>query len=85
MQYGVYYGTERVSEQKIKRYMRKCILIVVRHNMANSKPCLHCLRKIKSYGIKKVYYSFEGTLIRENAFKMTTNHVSSGYRKNKAF
>ena len=82
MQYGVYYKTERVTKEKIRRMMRKCVIVVVRHNLGKSKPCKHCLQEIQEYGIKKVYYSLGGHMIRENSNRMYTDFVTSGKRRN---
>ena len=60
--------------------MGKCCLIIVRRTMGNSKPCQRCLKIIKSYGIKKVYYSYDKKLVMERTSKMETDHISSKYR-----
>ena len=71
-------GCMRMSN---KRYMRKCILLVVRHNMGNSKQCARCLKMIRDCGIKKIYYSCDRTLVRAHSSRIQTSHLSARYRK----
>jgi hypothetical protein len=50
------------------------------NNLIESKPCDHCIKVMKTYGIRKVTYSTkDGTLITENVDKITST-CSSGYR-----
>ena len=44
--------------------MSKIKLIVVRKGMRMSKPCENCEKVIKCLGIKKVYYSCDGELVK---------------------
>jgi deoxycytidylate deaminase len=44
--------------------MRKITLIVVRTKMRMSRPCEKCSAVIKNLGIRKVYYSCEGKLVK---------------------
>ena len=44
--------------------LRKVKLIVVRDGMRMSKPCKICEPLLLALGIKKVYYSCDGGLIR---------------------
>ncbi|SNW62265.1 Cytidine deaminase, partial [Orpheovirus IHUMI-LCC2] len=46
----------------------------------NSKPCFHCLQKIKKTGIKRIFYGVGGKWICEKTRDMTTTHVS-GFNK----
>ena len=79
--YNKFYKNPKFSNPgKIRRYFGKCELIVVRRTMNNSKPCQRCLNIIKSYGIKRVYYSYDGKLIKEKTNEMSTEHLSSRYR-----
>lgn len=42
-----------------------------------AKPCLNCLKTIKAYNVRYVYYSNKsGYISRENAIDMTTSHLS---------
>lgn len=66
---------------KVRRYLRKCKLIVVRRTMNNSKPCKHCVEMIKYYGIRRIYYSYEQGLKYESGNTLTTDHVSAKYIK----
>ena len=42
-----------------------------------SKPCQHCLLKLKLKNIRNVYYSDGSSIICEKLNEMTTNHISS--------
>ena len=44
--------------------VRGCSIMVVRHNAGNSKPCNACLAAIKAAGIKKLFYTQEGNLVK---------------------
>lgn len=70
------------DHEKMKRFYKKCIIIVVRRTLNNSKPCKHCLEVLKEYGIKKVYYSMNKDIVAEKTNKMENNHVSSRRRNN---
>jgi len=69
------------NPSKIRRYLKKCYLLVTRINMNNSKPCKRCLETIKLYGIKTVYYSDNKKLVKEKVNKMETTHLTSAYKK----
>ena len=78
-------GNGNKGKNKIRRFLSKCTLIVVRGNkntLSNSKPCKKCLALIKTYGIKKIYYSQERQLIFEKVRDMTHEDciVSKKYR-----
>ena len=45
-----------------------------------SKPCKHCIRLLKDVGIKRVYYSDEGSFVCEKISEIQTTHVSRGNR-----
>ncbi len=93
--YGVYNEFNRIQSgqrkkkhhnngdnlEKVRRYLRKCKLIVVRKTMNNSKPCKHCVEMIKYYGIRRIYYSYEQGLKYESGNTITTDHVSAKYIK----
>lgn len=58
-------------------------LLVVRLNsnnkLANSKPCVDCLEKLKKIGIKKIYYSDAmGRIVEEKIRYASSSHVCSG-------
>ena len=44
--------------------MKKVTLVVVRKGMKMSRPCAICSEVIKSIGIRKVYYSCEGCVLK---------------------
>jgi len=49
-------------------------------DLGNSKPCIHCTMFIKACGIKTVYYSVPGGLIKVRAKYLETDHESAGRR-----
>lgn len=55
--------------------------MVVRTRMNNSAPCKHCLDLMKSLGIRRVYYSFEGKIVMEKVNEMQTDHISAKNRR----
>ena len=62
----------------------KTKLIVIRidayGNLCDSKPCKECISVIKSFGIKKIYYSIAGGLLVENILKINNTHCSAAQR-----
>lgn len=44
--------------------VRGCSIMVARHNSGNSKPCRACLAAIKAAGIKKLFYTENGELVK---------------------
>lgn len=70
---------------KDKKKLPHVYLLVIRLNgndkLANSKPCKHCLEKLKKIGIKRVYYSdSNGNIVYEKIKYATSNHISSGVK-----
>jgi deoxycytidylate deaminase len=58
-------------------------IIVIRINnkmeLKNSRPCNNCIEKLKSIGIRRVYYSNEiGEIVREDIDTMEKIHISYG-------
>lgn len=51
--------------------------------MGNSAPCCRCLARLKKLGLRRVYYSFDGTnnLRVEKLAESQTQHVSAKYRR----
>ena len=47
--------------------------------LADSKPCQHCIEKLKSLGVRKIAYSVSGGIIVEKVSEIT-NRPSSGNR-----
>jgi deoxycytidylate deaminase len=57
------------------------IIRISRSHLKNSRPCNSCIEKLKSRGIRKVYYSNEcGNIVCEFLENMTKLHDSSGHR-----
>lgn len=38
-------------------------------SLVNSKPCSDCLRVMREMGVKKIWYSLDGTLVKSNPGK----------------
>ena len=59
-------------------------MIVIRLNSENnlciSRPCFKCLQTLKTYNIKKVYYSDDNSnIIKENVTNMISIHITKLY------
>ena len=69
--------------KKLHRILNKCDIIVIKKGLYASAPCCKCLSDLKKLGLRRVYYSHNGTmeLKMEKISQMVTNHVSSGNRK----
>ena len=67
------------------------VMLVIRPNGGNSRPCYHCTKKIEKYGnIKRVYYSYinsDGSKVIKyesiNDLLNTINYHFSKFHKNK--
>lgn len=66
---------------KLRRFLHKCSILVIKNHLSNSKPCTRCLEKLKNYGFRKVYYSYDKKIIVEKTNQMENDHLSSKYRK----
>ena len=69
------------KSRKLQRFLHRCDIIVVRKTMNNSKPYKHCLKFLKKCGIRRVYYSFNKSIIVEKVSNMDTDHISAKNRK----
>jgi len=61
--------------------------LVIRENMSNSRPCMHCLQLIREVGIKKIMYS-DGKMEyvkMEYSNEMESNWVSRGNASLKSY
>ena len=59
-------------------------MILVRSTLGNSTPCVKCLEKLKTLGIRRIYFSINGTLelkMEKINEMQCSGHVSSKYRK----
>ena len=54
------HGSPFVKEQSGYKSLRNADMYVVRANFQNSRPCLNCAIWMHRYGIKRVFYSWEG-------------------------
>lgn len=64
---------------------KKLEIVVIRTdnngNLKNSKPCSHCIKNMKLFNIKYVYYSTDdGKIIKERVENLTTDHLSGGQK-----
>lgn len=78
--HGCYFTLESIPLKEKKR-LKGLTMMVIRHNMGNSRPCKHCLEFIRSVGIKKLIYSDDGSYeemkVEEPKF-MDTEWISRG-------
>ena len=66
-----------------KRSVKGLDILVIRINkqlaLKNSRPCNHCIDKLKKIGIRKVFYSNEnGNIVSEFINDMEKRHISAG-------
>lgn len=56
----------------------KLDMIVIRHDLGNSKPCEQCIRFIKKVpvNINKISYTITGGLVTEKVKDISSNHTS---------
>lgn len=69
-----------------KKSLKGMDILVIRTNknltLSNSRPCNHCINKMISLGIRKVYYSDKnGNIIYEYVEEMEKYHISSANRR----
>lgn len=74
-----------VFDKLSKKSSKGLDIIVIRINknftLKNSRPCNHCIDKLKKIGIRKVFYSNEnGQIICEYIEHMKKIHISAGSR-----
>jgi deoxycytidylate deaminase len=67
-----------------KKAMRGMDIIVIRNkngHLKNSRPCNHCIDKMITVGIRKVFYSNDdGDIVFEYLEEMERTHISSGWK-----
>ena len=77
------------NESKFRRKMRKLTLYIARYRSPNydpnvnaiSAPCVHCTRRIKNLGIKKIIYvDIDGNIQTSLSKNYNSTHQSMGYR-----
>lgn len=53
-------------------------LLVIRHGLAESKPCQHCIDYMKRHeaNIRRVSYSTCGDIVTENLCQIKNNHLT---------
>lgn len=81
LQKFVFYAAK--TGKNIHRYLKGCDIIVIKKGLHASKPCARCLEKLKRLGLRRAYYSYDGTydLKMEKINLMETDHLSSKYSK----
>jgi deoxycytidylate deaminase len=63
--------------------LKKCTLFVIRVSktqISDSKPCHHCLQKIREVGIKKIIYSTDTGYDTITCDETVSNHLSCHYK-----
>jgi hypothetical protein len=65
----------------MRRFLKKCDIIVTKKNCGNSRPCVRCLDYLKKTGVRRIYYSYEQEFKMEKINCMESSHISSRYRK----
>ena len=77
---------EMDAMKKIRNNKKKLNLLVVRFSqtgkLCESKPCHHCIQKLKSLKLDKVFYSREDESIVCEKITTMHNRKSGGYRRN---
>ena len=69
------------DRNKLRRFLKKCDILVVKKNCGNSRPCMKCLETMKKLGVRRVYYSFYNEIKVEKVNEMETEHVSAKFRR----
>jgi hypothetical protein len=83
---SVSFGSSRTSNKVKSVYLLVLRFSKTNRSLGNSRPCFHCLckmrklSKIKNINIKDVYYSSEESINKEKFIKMDRAYVSSGNR-----
>ena len=64
--------------------LTKGVLVIIRINrqgeLCSSKPCANCIKYIKRYGIKKIFYSSNTGFELTSCDKIENNHLSLYFR-----
>ena len=76
---------EMDAMKKLRNNKKKLNLLVVRFSnsgkLCQSKPCHHCIEKLKTLNLKKVYYSQEDESIVCEKISNMKNRRSGGFRR----
>lgn len=70
-------GRKAVAKRKLVMY---CIRINRAGDLAESKPCSHCVEVMKEYGIRKVVYSTKGGTLVTELLSTIESEPSVGYK-----
>ena len=65
----------------MRRFLKKCDILVVKKNCGNSRPCMKCLESMKKLGVRRVYYSYDREIKMEKVNEMKSDHLSAKYRR----
>jgi len=81
-----YFDVNNPRNRTIKQWCKHTDILVIRVNskglLVYSKPCVHCIRIMKKFGIKRVYYSIDnGSIQVEHVSKITSTHESATISK----
>ena len=77
----VFYHNQKCPYERSKKLVMYIIRITADGELADSRPCIHCLKMMKNNMIKKVVYTtFGGEIKIENINDISTQHISCGFR-----
>jgi hypothetical protein len=78
---GVLNGNVLYGANTRKKYNIFVIRITSENKLVNSRPCAMCIKTMRDYGVKKVYYSNDdGSVTCEKTNIMQQTMLSSGMR-----
>ena len=67
------------NTNKTRRKMNNISILVIRkskHGIKNSRPCIDCIKTMRVYNIKRVYYSNDDSeIVCENIKDMLSGHT----------
>lgn len=65
--------------------LSKCTLVIIRINrqgdLCSSKPCANCIKYLKLYGIKKIFYSSDEGFETTSFDKIENTHMTLYFRR----
>lgn len=79
---GFYFLPKSMTPNDRKRFDVLVIRVTNDGELANSRPCNHCIMTMREMGIRRVFYSDEnGKIICEKVNKMEMKHICSGLKQ----
>lgn len=83
--YTIHAEMKAIKPEKLRKFKsKKFNMLVIRidkyGNLRNSKPCVDCVKVIKTLPIKKIYYSDDdGNIISISKNALSSDHRSAGF------